>query len=201
MKFYADEAGDIVISLQDNAATVYMTNKDKILQTSEFVRMVSNDVLSEYPLLLEEYKEEIGNTYHCNMIKNICFDEISNNITDGYDVLSEVFSHSINEKNYNSWYTDISHRVRHGMSKIYTYNKVCSGTAYCNIDGMLLLAQLGTLQQARNQGLALKMIHHIANDQENVKTISLLSQDSISDKFYEKNNFQFENYWYYYTKD
>lgn len=201
MKFYADETGDIVISLQDNVATVYIKSKDKIPQASEFVKMISNDILSEYPLLLGEYNEEIGNTYHCNEIKNICLDEVSNNIRDGYAVLSKVFSHSINDKNYNSWYTDLSHRVRHKMSKIYTYNKVCSATAYCNIDGMLLLAQLGTLHEFRNQGLALKMIHHIANDQENVKTISLLSQNSVSDKFYEKNNFQFENHWYYYTKD
>lgn len=201
MSFYADEEGDIVVSVQDNASTVYMTSQDKTEQVAEFLKMISNDILAEYPLVLDGYKEEIGNIYYCDDISEIQLEEISHDIKDGYGVLSEVFPHSVNDKNFDKWYTDTSHRIRHNMSKIYTHRGVCSGTAYCNVNGMMLIAQLGTLSEARKQGLAKKMIHHIATDQPEVEMISLLSQDEISDKFYERNGFSFAGHWYYYTRD
>ncbi len=200
MRFYADEKGDIVMSVQDNAATVYLKNPEKADEVAEFLMMISNEILSEYPLTLDGYKEEIGNIYYCDNILESNLDGISHEIKDGYNVLSQIFKDSMNEKNYARWYTDTSHRIRHHVSKLYTYRGICSGTSYCNVNGMMLLTQLGTLQEARRMGLARKLIHHIATDQKDVKTIALLSQDENSDQFYEKNEFSCVGRWYYYTK-
>jgi len=149
---------------------------------------------------MDGYVEEIGNTYVCDEIKPTTLDHVSNELQDSYNVLHKIFDHSINSTTYQRWYTDMSHRIRHDMTKVYTHKGLCSATSYCNVEGQLLLVQVGTLSQARGQGLAKKLIHHVATDQQPIDRIVLLSQDETSDKFYEKIGFELLENWYYYTK-
>lgn len=201
VNFYADETGTVIFSIQDNMATLYCADNSKLEEACDFLAMLTDEVLSEQPLSLTGYQEKIGNIYVCDVVQDMELENVSNEIQDGYRVLSQVFSEDINDKNYPRWYTELSHRVRHGVSKVYTYRDLCSGTAYCAIDGQLLITQLATVEQARGQGLATKIIHHIASHEKNVKRIVLLSQDEISNQFYEKIGFTFLKHWYFYARE
>jgi GNAT superfamily N-acetyltransferase len=201
VRFYANEERTQIISIQDNVATFYGNEDDDFEEACNFLSMTTNEVLSEILIPLDEYCVGEGNIYVCKDIQNITLENVSHNIDDAYRVLSQVFSEDINEKNYPRWYTDVSHRVRHKVSRVYTYRNICSGTAYCNIDGQLLITKLATVESARGQGLATKMIHHIASHEKDVKRIVLLSQNKTSDRFYEKIGFTFYKNWYYYVRE
>ncbi len=200
ISFFADEAGDILICAQDNFAVVYIKDESYIDEVSEFLALTVNSVLSEFPLNLNGYTVEIGNTYALNKWEDVCLPDVSNEIQIGYELLSKVFTHSINSTTYKRWYTDLSHRIRHDMSRIYTYQGVCSATAYLNDNGTIMIAQLATIEQERGKGLARQMLYHIASQTPNTKEIMLLSQDKISDKFYEKIGFTLVDKWYYYER-
>lgn len=200
VRFYADECGDIAIALQDNSSTLYLKNAEDAPSVAEFLPMIANNVLTREPLILDGFTEEIGNSYICKNFADTCLESVSNEITAAYDVLCQTFPTAINKATYTKWYTDLSHRIRHDVSKIYTHDGVCSATAYCKVDDMVMVVQLGTLPHARGQGIAKKMLHHIATDLHPVGAIGLLSQDEVSDKFYEKIGFELMEKWYYYER-
>lgn len=200
VRFYADQSGDIAIALQDNSSTLYLKNAEDAKIAAEFLAMIANNVQAREQLVLDGFTEEIGNTYICKNFTDIRLDSISNRIGDGYDVLCKTFPIAINPTTYEKWYTDLSHRVRHDVSKIYTYDGVCSATAYCKVDDMVMISQLGTLESARGKGIATKLLHHIATDLHPIGAIGLLSQDEVSDKFYERIGFELMEKWYYYER-
>ncbi|WMJ23877.1 GNAT family N-acetyltransferase [Paludicola sp. MB14-C6] len=201
VRFYANDSKNAIVSIQDNCATLYCKDDSDLEEACEFISMLSNEVLSEQPLRLAGYQEEIGNIYVCHRFEDVTLDPLSHEIQDAYQVLSQVFSNDINDKNYPRWYTEISHRVRHGVSKVYTYQNLCSATAYCNIDGQLFITQLATVEHARGQGLAKKLLYHIATHEKNVNRIVLLSQNKVSDQFYQNIGFTFLKHWYFYNRE
>ncbi|MEG0692582.1 MAG: hypothetical protein RR444_05815 [Oscillospiraceae bacterium] len=200
INFFADNMGNILICVQDHFAVVYIKDESYIEEVSEYLSMTVNSVLSEFPLKLEGYKVEVGNTYRLDQWDKVCLPDVSNAMQTGYELLSRVFTDSINSTTYKRWYTDLSHRVRHNMSKIYTYNGVCSATAYLCDNGTIMIAQLGTIEKERGKGHAKKMLFHIATDTEDAKELILLSQDKTSDQFYEKIGFTKIDNWYYYLR-
>jgi len=200
VKFYADENGGIVIGTLDGVATLYLKTEENSASAEEFLCLIANVVLTQDRLITSNYKEEQGNIYVCDNFPQVTLEGVSEHLQVGYNVLSQVFPNSINTTTYPSWYTDHSHRVRHSVSKIYTYKDCCSVTAYCNIDGNLLLTQIGTLQKSRGQGIATSLIHHSATNQKNINQIIVLSQNEDSDKFYEKIGFCLFGNWYQYTR-
>lgn len=200
ISFYGNEDGSILICVQDNFAVAYLKNKTYTQEVSEFLSLTVNSVLSDYPLNLYKYKIRRGNTYVLKKWDNVLLENVSNEIQTGYNLLSKVFTKSINSVTYNRWYTDLSHRVRHNMSKIYTYNNACSATAYLFNKGTVMITQLATLEQERGKGLARQLLFHIASDKPNTKEILLLSQSETSDKFYEKIGFIPMAKWYCYER-
>lgn len=203
LSFYDNEDFNILVAVKDSMAYTYVSNTDKLDELSAFISLLGVNLLSEEKLSIDGFNEEVGNTYTINTkgINPLKLDKTSNNIQDGYDVLSVIFNNSINEASYKKWYTDVSHRVRHNISRIYTYNAMCSATAYCNVDGDVMIVQLGTLESERGKGMARAMISHIAADYPEADRIVLLSQNATSDKFYEKIGFELWGKWYYYGKN
>lgn len=198
--FCGNETGEILLCVQDNFAVAYLKNESHVEEVSSYLNLTANSVLSEIPLDLAAFRLEVGNTYCLDRWEEMRLENVSNELQTGYNLLSKVFTNSINSTTYTRWYTDLSHRVRHEMSKIHTYNGVCSGTVYLCDNGTVMIAQLGTIEQARGQGLAKKMLYHIATVTENTRELLLLSQDKSSDSFYEKIGFTKQANWYYYTR-
>ena len=198
VRFYADECGEVVVGLKDKTAFLYLSSLDKMEEATEFCKLLTDNVLTDIKLEpMQNHLLEIGMTYtKSNFDKPKIFD-VCNEIEAGRVVLSKIFPRDVNSTTYPIWLTDISHRIRHDVSKIYTYKSACTGTSYAVIDGIIYLVQLGTLETHRNQGLATQLLNYIAYDQR-AKSIVLLSQDKQSDKYYEKNGFEKIGEWYYY---
>lgn len=198
--FFSDEEGQIIICSENNHSILYLKNETKAAEASEFLNMTTNSVICEHKLPLFGFSEKSGNIYSFGGKLPWGELEVDSSLQSGYDVVSRVFSDSINSTTYNSWYADLSHRVRHGMSKIYTVRGKCSATMYCHENGRIMITQLATAPEFRNQGLARSLLGFCLEDNRPKNGLVLLSGDKKSDSFYEKLKFQKEGEWHSYKR-
>lgn len=207
--FYTNTSNNIFICIKENFADVYIDEKasspfgtEDLIELNNFLLLKCTEIATEVPLDIDCKTKDNGKIY---TLTNPIFNdrvsfvdiEISNNITDCTNVVKEVFPNLITDETYPVWYTNLSHRVRHGMSIAYTIKDVATATAYAFEEGVVVISYLGTIESSRNQGFAKLLLQHISIEL-NVKKFILQSQDIISDGFYEKLGFvQQGNYYIY----
>lgn len=90
----------------------------------------------------------------------ICIDVKINTFTHGcYDILSESFE---NMGDFDSWYVDISHRIRHKVSDLYLFDNTTI-TKQFNINGFVFLSHVATAKESRGRGSARKLLHYLTD--------------------------------------
>lgn len=90
------------------------------------------------------------------------------------------------EIEYEPWYLDMSHRIRHGVTQC----AVMDGSALCiqhNINGEALLSQIATPPELRGEGRASRLVSAVCGSLSD-SVIFLLCGDCLV-PFYEKNGF------------
>ncbi|MCM1054133.1 MAG: hypothetical protein NC394_01315 [Bacteroides sp.] len=58
---------------------------------------------------------------------------------------------------YDDWYTDINHKIRHGVSNVYVYEGA-SATAIADINGTVFISLVAAKSEARGKGGAKKLL-------------------------------------------
>lgn len=92
--------------------------------------------------------------------------------SDCFPIISEAFG--ITE--FDEWYVDISHKIRHGVSDIYLY-KTTTVTKAFDINGFVFLSHIATANSDRGQGNASKLIKWLCeNYEKECKEIYLYSK-------------------------
>lgn len=76
-----------------------------------------------------------------------------------FDVLRTSFSL---ENMYGLWLTDTSHRIRHGVSKVFLY-KNTTATLLHSMDGFAFVGQVATLPESRGKGQARALLCWLEN--------------------------------------
>ncbi|MCH5195186.1 MAG: hypothetical protein J1F28_00645 [Oscillospiraceae bacterium] len=103
-------------------------------------------------------------------------------LSEAYSILKTSF-----EIDYEPWYLDMSHRVRHGISRFYGFN----GSVLCvqhNLCGQALLSQIATFPEMRNRGNASSLITTVCR-MLSPSDVFLLCEDKLLD-FYRKVGFE-----------
>jgi predicted GNAT family N-acyltransferase len=91
---------------------------------------------------------------------------------------------------YSSWLADLSHRVRHEISKTYLYGGVSTVTALYETGDMVFLTQVATLESARGRGFAGGMLRAVcAEYHSRGKSVFLVCRESKRG-FYERVGFK-----------
>lgn len=91
---------------------------------------------------------------------------------------------------YTSWLADLSHRVRHGISRVFLCGGVSTVTALYETADMVFLTQVATLESARGKGIASRMLRQIcAAYHARGKDVYLVCRDSKRG-FYERIGFE-----------
>ncbi|MCH5204082.1 MAG: GNAT family N-acetyltransferase [Oscillospiraceae bacterium] len=101
---------------------------------------------------------------------------------EAYDILKTSF-----KIEFEPWYLDMSHRIRHGISKFYGYN----GSVLCvqhDLCGEALLSQIATIPEMRNKGNASRLITAVCR-KLNESEVFLLCENKLVN-FYEKIGFE-----------
>ncbi len=88
--------------------------------------------------------------------ENVDFDP---DLTEVYKILSEGFP---NIADFSLWYTDTSHRCRHGISRVFTYRKSTTASVVFDIDDVVLIGQVATKLSARGSGYAREFLKWLA---------------------------------------
>lgn len=94
-------------------------------------------------------------------------------IADCFPIISEAFG--ITE--FDEWYVDISHKIRHGVSDIYLYKSTTVTKAF-DINGFVFLSHIATSKAERGQGNASKLIKKLCEKYEKeCKDVYLYSKE------------------------
>ncbi len=208
LRFFGDEEYKLAICIQDGFAVLWIADgeesfrKKKAAEAAEFLPMAADYLLSELPLegITEEFEPTEGYTFVCREYPPKELEGITENVQVAFPILSRVFPESVNQKCYLQWYADHSHRIRHGMSRVFTLDGVCTGTCYACEDGFLGVNQLATLPEHRKEGWAKAMLSHMTFAVRPEKGILLQSQNPESDRFYERLGFLPVEKWYSYER-
>lgn len=103
-------------------------------------------------------------------------------LSEAYNILKTSF-----EFDFEPWYLDMSHRIRHGISRFYGFN----GSVLCvqhDLCGEALLSQIATIPEMRDKGNASSLIAAVCR-KLNESEVFLLCEDKLLN-FYEKNGFE-----------
>ncbi|MCR5708456.1 MAG: N-acetyltransferase [Ruminococcus sp.] len=80
-------------------------------------------------------------------------------LPDVYRILSEGFP---NISDFSLWYTDTSHRCRHGISRVFTYRDCTTASIVFDIGNEALIGQVATKVSARGSGYAREFLKWLA---------------------------------------
>ena len=80
-------------------------------------------------------------------------------LPDVYKILSEGFP---NISDFSLWYTDTSHRCRHGISRVFTYRDSTTASVVFDIENSVLIGQGATRLSARGSGYAREFLKWLA---------------------------------------
>lgn len=106
------------------------------------------------------------------------------------DILSPNEAYSIIKTGFDfefeAWYLDMSHRVRHGISRFYGLFGSALAVQYA-INGEALISQVASLPEKRGKGFASRLISAVCNELQDFAVYVLCEQEL--EGFYQKNGF------------
>lgn len=90
-----------------------------------------------------------------------------------YDILCESFG--ITE--YEAWYADISHKIRHGVSNIWLYDNT-TVTMQFDVGGFVFVSHIATSKSGRGKGTARNLLYYLCSKfEDETKKIHLFALD------------------------
>lgn len=108
-------------------------------------------------------------------------------LTDVYEILSEGFP---NIADFSLWYTDTSHRCRHGISRVFTYRNSTTASVSFDIGSTILIAQVATTSAARGRGYAREFLKWLAKFFNGLGKRAYLLALDVRKSFYEEIGFR-----------
>ena len=104
------------------------------------------------------------------------------------DSVFEILKEGFPDLNYESWYTDINHKIRHDVSKVYVYNGA-TATVMADMNDSVFIALLASKKEARGTGAAKNLLRGLgAHFEKQGKETSILCREELI-PFYKKAGF------------
>lgn len=94
-----------------------------------------------------EYK---GNGRRADLKTNPSYEKVYDILKDGFDI------------DFDSWYTDTCHNVRHGISEIYTLEDAATATKMFSIDGIALISLVAVKNEQKGKSYGRRIIEAVA---------------------------------------
>lgn len=178
--------GDYTISAKQNADTAEL---EEFLLTIGF-----STVLTDRNLALNINFSE-GAVMRCNKKTEIFSRYASVN---EYPKLMDLFNFADYDKaDFESWYVDISHRIRHGCAKAYTLcvnDEIISSGIYSSIfNNDAVLSAVKTEPEFRKMGYGSALVSHMICDIKG--TVFLMRDKNRNEEFYRKLGFENSGKW------
>ena len=91
---------------------------------------------------------------------------------------------------FSLWYTDTSHRCRHGISRVFTYRNCTTASAIFDIGSTVLIGQVATTLSARGRGYAREFLRWLAKFFNGLGKRAYLLALDVRVSFYEEIGFK-----------
>lgn len=203
-RFYRGD--NVIISKYRDSGMVYFNTESK--KEIDFSQVVEFIALSRFsfvqcniPLDIDdEFSYETGGLYEYQSRDVIITTEVlvNHSISECYNIIKDAFYSDFTQEEYERWYVDMSHKIRHGVSQVYNIEQKSSVTLQSRDETYVVLSQIATQGQYQEQGLAKTLIELIAS-QNLDKRVVLYSKNKQSDAFYEKVGFGYKEQWHNYS--
>ena len=114
--------------------------------------------------------------------------------------LSKVFAvicrcfPNVTQKQFDGWYCDISHRIRHGVCQVFLYRESAAAVVL-SYGRTAIISQLCVLPEHRRHGVGSQLIQRIESVYSGKKLV-VFSKDEATDVFYRKNCFSPGERWF-----
>lgn len=108
-------------------------------------------------------------------------------LPDVYKILCEGFP---NIADFSLWYTDTSHRCRHGISRVFTYRDCTTASVVFDIEDMVLIGQVATKLSCRGSGYARQFLKWLAYFFNNLGKRAFLLALDVRVSFYREIGFK-----------
>ncbi len=109
------------------------------------------------------------------------------NLPEVYKILSEGFP---NISDFSLWYTDTSHRCRHGISRVFTYRDCTTASVVFDIGDWVLIGQVATKLFCRGSGYAREFLKWLAYFFNNLGKRAFLLALDVRVSFYREIGFK-----------
>ncbi|MDE6763947.1 MAG: GNAT family N-acetyltransferase [Oscillospiraceae bacterium] len=162
-------------------------------ETEMFINMtkpVTVEIDNKMLLQLDrQYQAKHRTLFHVKSGKtdiNISRVKVNSCIKNCFKILNECFDNMLS---YDDWYVDISHRIRHNVSKLYLYEGT-TVTQQFNINGFIFLSHIATVRAKRGRGTARKLLRLIGREAEEHSENAYLFALDHRRSFYETIGFE-----------
>ena len=119
---------------------------------------------------------------------DIIYDDVKVNsfTSQCYEILKESFD---NMGDFDSWYVDINHRIRHQVANLYLFDNT-TATQQFNINGFVFLSHIATAKVARGKGIARRLLYCLAEKYKSESCEAYLWALDHRKSFYESIGFE-----------
>lgn len=192
-----DDNGNItsIISRLDNDYTVCHNDDFDLIELEDFfTRLGFNSVLGDDELALS-----FSYDYGIVMRTNKKVEKIINYATiDEYPKLMDLFNlEDYSTADFESWYVDVSHRIRHSCAKAVTLNVndeiVSSGIFSSIYNDDAILTSVSTVPEFRRMGYGSALVSAMICDIKG--KVYLMRDKNKNEEFYKKLGFENMGYW------
>ncbi|MCM1285630.1 MAG: GNAT family N-acetyltransferase [Acetobacter sp.] len=179
-----------IISKLDGDYTVSHNNNCDFSEIEEFIRVLGyTSVLSDDKFVYNGSFEE-GIIMSCNKKAEIPLENCS---IDEYPKLMDLFNlDDYEEADFENWYVDVNHRIRHNCAKAYSVNvknEIVSSAMLSSIyNDSAILSSVKTYPEFRRMGYASKLVNYMLNDVKG--TVYLMRNQNKNEEFYSKLGFK-----------
>lgn len=185
--------GDFVIAeCGDNACEkqIHFEELGVFLQMQGFYTILCSTFIETglKPYLKADYHR--NNLMEYKLADDFPLDNVSENppLSEVFKVLCDAFDR-INEDMWESWYLDMSHRVRHKISTIYMLDKTSTVTIQFENDEIAFAGQIATLTAEQGKGYSRKLLHFVFHKYVAKGKSVLVTCKNEKLGFYEKTGF------------
>ncbi|MCH5194011.1 MAG: GNAT family N-acetyltransferase [Oscillospiraceae bacterium] len=176
--YYAAMVIDGNVSHQDAETFINMIKPMTVEVSGETALQLPDEYQRHHRTLFRLKQGDTDIDFH-RVKKNNCMAE-------SYIVLKESFE---NMGDFDKWYVDISHRIRHGVAELYLYEKTTVTKSF-DIDGYVFLSHIATARSERGKGTARRLLRCLAKKYNNEGREAYLFARDHRKSFYESIGFE-----------
>ena len=169
--------------IEDIITFINMNSPNSIEMDSSISKKFIPIIEKEYSRIERTYFEFVEGNFDRNIIVNE-----NPNLDTVFPILAEGFEEIKN--NYELWLTDTSHRVRHGLSKVFLLENHTTATMYFQENGVAFLGNISTSPNYRGKNYARTLLYYLYNNfkKQDIKAYLFAKENRKS--FYEQIGFK-----------